>query len=121
MVSENIILFVYARCIYVEYFRRLHLKLEISNSAMNKVTGIKCVLAQANKILNLSLNIHIQNHLVEGSCEKIYIQGVHWQMRKSDALLTGFSSSRFPSKKDLIVNFLLRIFFPQMPNIRQYR
>ena len=29
--------------------------------------GIESVLAQANKILNQTLNIHIQNHLVESS------------------------------------------------------
>ena len=34
---------------------------------MNYVKGIKSVHAQANKILNQTLNILIQNHLVEGS------------------------------------------------------
>ena len=39
---------------------------KIVNFAMNLVKRIKSVLA-ANKILNQISNIHIQNHLVEGS------------------------------------------------------
>ena len=35
---------------------------------MRKVSSI---LAQANKILNQTLNIRIQNHLVEGSSDKM--------------------------------------------------
>ena len=31
---------------------------------------MKSVLAQANTILNRTVNMHIQNHLVEGSSEK---------------------------------------------------
>ena len=38
---------------------------------MNEVKGIKSVLTQANKILNQTFNIHIQNHLVEGSSKEI--------------------------------------------------
>ena len=64
MFSENIVLFVYLCCIYVEIYKATS---KILNSAMNYVTGIKSVLPQTNKILNQTLNIHIQNHLVEGS------------------------------------------------------
>ena len=52
MVSENILFFA-----YVEHF--IGLDLEIVNSVMNWVKGIKIVLAQANEILNQALNIHI--------------------------------------------------------------
>ena len=38
---------------------------------MNYVKGIKTVLAQASKILSQTLNIHIQNHLAEGSSKKM--------------------------------------------------
>ena len=41
---------------------------KIVNSATK---GMKGVLAQANEILNQTLNIHIQNHLVEGSRKKM--------------------------------------------------
>ena len=44
---------------------------KIVNSAMNYVIGIKSVLAQANKLLNQTLNIYIQSHLVEGSSKKM--------------------------------------------------
>ena len=57
MVSKNVVLFVYLSYIYVENCVRLHLKL----------IGIESVLAQTNKILNQTLNIHTQIHLVEGS------------------------------------------------------
>ena len=38
---------------------------------MNDVKSIKIVLAQANKIINQTLNIHIQDHLVESSSRKM--------------------------------------------------
>ena len=37
---------------------------------MNWVKGIKIEL-EANKILNQTLNIHIKNYLVEGSCKNM--------------------------------------------------
>ena len=41
---------------------------------MSEVKGIESVLAQANKILNQTLNIHIENHLVESIIvKKIFI------------------------------------------------
>ena len=42
-----------------------------------------------------------------------------WVGREIEEL--GFFSTKFPSRKDLIVNFLLQTFFPQMFNIRQYK
>ena len=40
---------------------------------MNKVNGIRIVLAQGNKILNQPLNTNIQNHLIEGSSKKTFL------------------------------------------------
>ena len=37
---------------------------------MNLVKGIESVLAQANKVLNNTLNIHIHNYLVEVRSKK---------------------------------------------------
>ena len=37
---------------------------------MNYMKSTKNVLAQGNKILNLTLNVQIQNHAVEGSSKK---------------------------------------------------
>ena len=42
---------------------------------MNKVKGIKRALAQTSKILNKTLNIHIQNHLVNlDGFEYVYLK-----------------------------------------------
>ena len=42
-----------------------------ATSVINWVKGIISVLALANKILNQTLNIHIQNYPVEGISKKI--------------------------------------------------
>ena len=44
---------------------------KIVNSAINYLKSIKSVLEQVNNIMNKSLNIHIQNHLVEGISKKL--------------------------------------------------
>ena len=54
MVSKNIVLLVYSA----------------TSKIVNSAKGIKSVVAEANKILSQTLNIHIRNHLAEGRSKK---------------------------------------------------